>query len=95
MRMHAIPWRVIYGLATLAITCAVCAPPSARGAPDVTASADAGPRLVDASERLAGFHRPNGHHNAGGLAGLAWFDYDDDGRLDLFVRALSRWTARG
>ncbi|MGH9165554.1 MAG: FG-GAP repeat domain-containing protein [Acidimicrobiales bacterium] len=51
--------------------------------------ATAGPtppiRLVDASGRLVGFHRPNGPHNAGGLAGLAWFDFDNDGLLDLFI----------
>ncbi|MGH9180654.1 MAG: CRTAC1 family protein, partial [Acidimicrobiales bacterium] len=43
------------------------------------------PRLVDVSSRLEGFRRPNGPQNAGGLAGLAWFDYDADGRLDLFI----------
>ena len=48
-------------------------------------SRDAGPRLVDVSDRLTGFRRPNGPQNAGGLAGLAWFDYDNDGRLDLFI----------
>ncbi len=42
-------------------------------------------RMVDVSGRLTGFHRPNGVHNAGGVAGLAWFDYNNDGLLDLYI----------
>lgn len=42
-------------------------------------------RLIDVSERLGGFARANGPNNAGGLAGVAWFDYDGDSRLDLFI----------
>jgi enediyne biosynthesis protein E4 len=41
--------------------------------------------LSDVSDRLAGFQRPNGPQNAGALAGVAWFDYNNDGRLDLFI----------
>lgn len=42
-------------------------------------------RLVDVSSRLGDFARSNGPNNSGGLAGAAWFDFDDDGRLDLFL----------
>ena len=66
-------------VALVTVLAAVATPVAepARAAPAV--------RMVDVSGRLAGFHRPNGAHNAGGLAGLAWFDYDNDGLLDLYI----------
>ncbi|MDQ6775111.1 MAG: CRTAC1 family protein [Actinomycetota bacterium] len=54
---------------------------SAGVAPSASAT-----NLVDVSGSLSGFHRPiGGPDNAGGLAGAAWFDYNNSGRLSLFI----------
>lgn len=54
-----------------------------QGSPVVRAQSTAGPvTFTDVSDQIAFVHETDG---GDGLVGLAWFDFDNDGFLDLFI----------
>jgi hypothetical protein len=59
---------------------AMCGPKGLRGAPDHLFHNDGNGRFTEVSAK-AGVADPNGYYGLG----VAFFDFDDDGRIDLFV----------
>jgi enediyne biosynthesis protein E4 len=51
----------------------------------ITSHQDERNRFEDVSDMLIGFERQSIRPGTMGLAGVAWFDYDEDGDLDLFL----------